>query len=79
MDNKKYFCFKNQVFKPDCQIGLPDNINCKMLSSQTMKQIFSLKCMILVQQTYIVLTDNLHGIMFLSLTVKQKYLLCTCV
>ena len=68
----------NHVFKPDRQTGLPDNKNCKMFSSQGMKQkIFLLKCMILVQQVYIVVTYNLHEIIFSSLTVKQKYQLWT--
>ena len=50
-----------------------------MFSTQAMKQkIFSLECMILVQQVYVVVTNNLHGIMFSSLTVKQKYLLSAC-
>ena len=64
----------NHVFKADRQTGLTDNKNCKTFSSQAIKQeIFSLKCIILVQLVYIVVTNNLHGIMFSSLTVKQKY------
>ena len=38
-----------------------------MFSSQAMKKkIFSLKCMILAQQVYIVVTNNLHGYYFVK-------------
>ena len=44
-----------------------------MFSSHAMKQkISSHKCMTFVQQVYIVITNNLHGIMFSDLNVHSS-------
>ena len=72
LKNSKFLFTWNHTFKPDHQTGLPDTKNCKLISGQPMKQnIFSLKCMILVQEVYIIVTNNLHE-MFFSLTAKRK-------